>query len=212
MNGRAPAPRYWILRHGHSEANAQGRVVSDPRNGRDAYGLTDAGRRQVRKTLTEARDRELLTAPVSIVSSPFLRTVQSARLAAEILGVPEFTRDERLSERFFGALELGHDRVYPEVWEADRRNPNHTCWEVESVVAVQARLAALLADLDRSRPERTVLLVAHGDIASVLLCWAAARDLREHREVGPLETAALVRVRWARDRGSVVDRQCRGLG
>lgn len=195
MSRTRPANRYWILRHGHSQANALGLVVSDPQRGRDAFGLTDTGRTQVRATLDSPLARRIPATPV-IVSSPFLRAVESAQLAAAMLGVSAFSRDARLRERFFGTLELEKDCVYADVWEADRENPGHVRWGVEAVTAVRDRLAGLLADLDRQHPDRCVLLVAHGDVASTLLCWAAGEDLCRHREVGALPTAGLAELEF----------------
>ena len=49
--GRLPAlplkNRYFAMRHGQSEANAAGIIVSDPANGCPRYGLTPLGRQQV---------------------------------------------------------------------------------------------------------------------------------------------------------------------
>ncbi len=189
--------RYFVLRHGHSQANGMGLVVSDLQRGKTGYGLTEQGRDQVCARVRAARDAGQLDAHVVVISSPFLRAVETTQLAVAILGVKRFAQDKRLRERFFGTLELGNDRVYPQVWAEDRLDPGHTQWDVESVVAVAARLQALRVDLDGRHRGATVLLVGHGDVASILLCHAMGEDLRRHREVGALNTAGLAEVKGA---------------
>lgn len=196
MTPERSANRYVVLRHGHSQANDMGLVVSDLQRGKTAFGLTERGRAQVCTSVRTARDAGHLGRDVVVVSSPFLRAVETARLAVDLLSVHGFTQDERLRERFFGTFELGNDRVYPEVWEEDRHDPGHTKWQVESVAAVAARLHALRVDLDSRHHGDTLLLVGHGDVASILLCQAMGEDLRRHREVGALGTAE-----WAEVRG-----------
>lgn len=44
---------YLIVRHGQSEANVEGIVVSKPENGCGNYGLTSTGREQVTATAKE---------------------------------------------------------------------------------------------------------------------------------------------------------------
>lgn len=189
-----PANRYLILRHGHSQGNERGLVVSDPQRGREAFGLTECGRDQVRVTAATARDQGRLDPDTRVIASPFLRAVETARIVIDLLEISDFAQDDRLCERYCGSLEMGTDHAYPKVWEQDRRNPDHTQWGVESVSAMAVRLAALLRDLEGRYRHQRILLVAHGDVASTLLCWARGEDLRRHREVGTLATAELAEV------------------
>lgn len=182
--------RLWVMRHGRSLANEAGLIVSDLERGRDHYGLTEEGRKQVIRTATEARDNGVLPNNLRIISSPLLRAKQSAAIAAQLLDIADVHVDERLRERYFGELEGMDDSHYPAVWEHDRIDADHHQWQVESVIQVWARLQELLSECT---PDPT-LLVAHGDVASTLLCGTAGEDLRKHREIGPLETAGFAEV------------------
>jgi len=79
----------YILRHGVAEEQAAG-------HGDSQRQLTDAGRKKLRKIL--ARAREAAVAPELIVSSPYVRAMQTAEIAAEVLkyGDP-IERSERLT-------------------------------------------------------------------------------------------------------------------
>jgi broad specificity phosphatase PhoE len=182
----------WLLRHGRSQANDEGLIVSTPRNAMDRYGLTGEGRSQVRDSLNAARDEGLFQGSTIIYASPLLRAIETADIAVEILGSTGLVIDDRLVERGFGGMELGPDANYERVWQEDAKDPNHTLWGVEAVTAVLQRAGSLIVQISRSMAQEEVLLVTHGDVASILLCAAAGRDLRSHRGYA-LQTAELRR-------------------
>jgi probable phosphoglycerate mutase len=175
----------FLLRHGESAANVRGLIASNPAHAAHALGLTPAGREQVRRSVTEARGAGRLPAATRVVTSPLLRARESAAIAAEVLG-SAVRIDERLTERGFGDLELGSDENYAQVWQADRADPAHGGWGVESVVSILDRVSGLLWDLEREAGNETFLLCTHGDVASVLLCAAMGQALNLHRDVGAM--------------------------
>jgi len=185
--------RYVVLRHGHSQANEQGLIASALQNAGDAFGLTPTGRAQVEASITAARDRGLLSRECHILSSPLLRTVQTATIASGLLGGPVKV-DARLVERGFGALELGGDHLYGPVWEKDVLDPYHREWAVESVGSVVSRVMSLLLELEAAADGSQFLLCTHGDVASVMLAAVAGVPVGEHRRVGALGTGEVVEV------------------
>ena len=182
-------PRHFLLRHGESLANVAGLIASRPANAA-AYGLTERGREQVRAAVAAARAAGTLGGVRRVVTSPLLRARESAEIAAEILGA-ELVEDARLSERGFGELELGPDHSYGQVWSADRDDPTHERWGVESITSVLGRARELLAELDAAAGDEPIVLCTHGDVASVLLCACQGLPLGRHREVGALANAEL---------------------
>lgn len=179
--------RYFVLRHGSSEANARNIIVSDPHTGTDGYGLTAAGRSEVRDALAAWRQP-----PPLIVSSPFKRARESAAIARAVLGseAPPVI-DARLSERHFGALEGQDATRYPEIWEVDAVDPLHRRHGAESPAAVRARTVDLILNLEREHDARCILLVAHGDTLQLLWTAFACRDATTHRQRPPLLPAGL---------------------
>ena len=183
-------PRFFLLRHGRSVANELGLIASHALHAGDAYGLTPEGRRQVERSVQAAIADGSLVAPTVVVASPLLRARESAAVAASLVGVDP-TIDPRLTERGFGDLDLGPDDAYAQVWEADRADPAHTRWGVESVHHVLRRAAAVVAELADGSPHGSVLLCTHGDVASTLLCAARGAPMGHHRDDGVLDTGAL---------------------
>ncbi|MBK8990359.1 MAG: histidine phosphatase family protein [Gammaproteobacteria bacterium] len=179
--------RYFALRHGSSEANARGIIVSDPRTGEDGYGLTAAGRTEVRDALTGWHEDVAL-----IVTSPFRRARESASIARTVLGgEAPLVIDARLRERHFGALEGQRTTRYEEIWSADAKDPHHCRHGAEAAATVRSRAVDLILDLEREHAALCILLVAHGDTLQLLWTAFARRDAAAHRQRPPLLPAGL---------------------
>ena len=91
--------RFFGLRHGESLANRQALIVSDPALGTQAFGLSSAGRTEIRTRCEEFAAR--LGHDVSVVASDFLRTKETAEILGEYLTVP-LKLNALLRERYFG--------------------------------------------------------------------------------------------------------------
>ena len=184
-----PRNIYHVMRHGHSEANAAGIIVSGPGTGVSGYGLSARGLDEVRRAL---REQSVLSSDCRIVSSDFLRARQSAELVHNSLQCNFPVRcDERLRERWFGNHDGGSADAYPRVWEQDVLDPGHRRENVESVNDVHERVTRLLMDLESEASGENFLLVAHGDVLQILLAVCAGRPASEHRSITHLETAEI---------------------
>ncbi len=199
MNIDIPRPlrNHWLaLRHGQSQANVDGIVVSDPVNGCEGYGLTDTGRQQCHQSLAPevlrgfglaAPDRHSL-----IITSDFARAAQTAKIAADILRTETDVQiTPLLRERFFGGYELGSADAYESVWQADVLDAAVAANDVEPVNAVAQRMATLVESIERQHQGRTIVLVSHGDPLQILECVFSAQPLGRHRELKPLANAEL---------------------
>ena len=184
--------RYFAMRHGHSLANQQGIIVSHPENGRDNYGLSELGCKQVRASL---RQNNQLDANTVVVTSDFKRARDSADIAFELLscGV-SICEEPRLRERHFGELELASDDSYDQVWQQDEVNPDSRVRGVESVNQVMARVTAVIADYENQYSAATILLVSHGDALQILQTAFARLDASTHRQLEHLHTAEIRRL------------------
>ena len=181
--------RYFAMRHGHSLANQQGLIVSDPANGCRGYGLSAAGRSQLESSCGEV---DSLDSKTMIISSDFRRAIESAEIAARLFGLTALIEtDARLRERHFGELELGPDDAYAEVWRHDAEDADHEHRAVESPNRVMSRVTELITDLERRHVHQTFLLVSHGDALQILQTAFARRDAASHRQLQHLQTAEI---------------------
>ena len=70
--------KYLIMRHGESEANVAGLIVSDPAIGCERYGLTELGRQQVLRSVTDYMLANLPTEALSCsCTAPSIPTIDS---------------------------------------------------------------------------------------------------------------------------------------
>ena len=181
--------RYLLMRHGHSQANAQQKIISSPERGLTNYGLSEQGEQQLVDVLAQWRWPE----PTRVVHSDFLRTTQTAARVAAAFAL-NMQKEERVRERHFGELDGQTDSYYPEVWAFDAQSADHTQWQVEPVSRVAARMCAALDALEQRFEGETVLVVSHGDPLQILLTALAGKPLTQHREQPALLPASITLV------------------
>jgi probable phosphoglycerate mutase len=160
-----PAACLYLLRHGETEFNLEGRL-----QGQGDSPLTPRGRAQARAH--GALLGTLIAAPEAwrVVASPLGRAMATARLACAELGLAEtaIETDDRLMELNYGDWEgLTYAEVearYPDGWAARRRG----AWDYvvpggESYAMVALRAGAFLDEIDG----RTIV-VSHGGTGRIL--------------------------------------------
>mgnify|MGYP000199750080 CR=1 FL=1 len=178
--------RYLLMRHGHSQANQQGLIISSPEYGLSGFGLSAAGREQLDGLLADWR----WAIPTRILHSDFRRTTETAERIAQHFDLL-LDAEPRLRERHFGAFEGKGDDGYLEVWARDAQDPSHRHAGVEAVAEVATRTAGLIADLEQRHAGETFLLVSHGDPLQILLTALEGGPLSRHRDREPLAPASI---------------------
>ncbi|MCU1501986.1 MAG: histidine phosphatase family protein [Ilumatobacteraceae bacterium] len=179
----------WLLRHGQS----QGNVIRDAARHSDLetlaipdrdmdVPLSDLGREQA--AAFGAWLATCTDVPDVVVSSPYLRAVQTAEIVLETAGREmKVHQDERLRERELGILDLltsrGVEMRFP--GEAQRRHRlgkfYHRPPGGESWVDVALRLRSVRDSLGREHAGRRVLLVTHEVV--ILMMRYLLEDLDE---------------------------------
>lgn len=182
--------RYFLMRHGESQANLADLIISSPENGCKSYGLSPLGREQAKRSAASfGLGNETL-----ILASDFLRTQETAAIVRETLACGPVRDDIRLRERYFGRYEKQSSACYQPVWALDSADPSHTYGEVESLKNLAQRLTNLIEDLETQHAGASFLLVSHGDPLRILQTWAAGLELTEHNTIAhfsPAEIRAL---------------------
>ena len=148
--------RYFALRHGEATCNVLRILISHIENGVTDFGLTDAGKQQIKEVI---ENQNLLNGKTIIYSSDFLRTKETAEIAREVLGATSIHLDARLRERYFGDFEKMDYDFYKLVWAKDSEDNTQTEHQVESILAVQDRVTSLVADLEKQYQGQNILLV-----------------------------------------------------
>ena len=185
--------RYFVMRHGQSMANLGGLIVSTPENGVTAYGLSDEGKEQVRKSVLTRKWLDIeLASNVRIISSDFKRAHETAKIAsAKLKTTHKVLLNSKLRERDFGDFELQSDSNYQKTWADDAISSAHTNNNVESADSVMQRATSLVISLEEKYSAETFLLIAHGDTLQILQTAFKKQPASKQRELTHLETAEI---------------------
>lgn len=176
--------RYYIMRHGESEANVARLIVSDPKIGITRYGLTANGLEQVANSVKASNLEEKIT---MIYSSDFIRAKETAHIAASICRIETIYYTPLLRERFFGNHDGKDDSLYEAVWKEDSGNPDNRKDEVESPNQVKERVITLIKECEQKHKGETILLVSHGDALQILLAALSGIEPHKHRTIPHLD-------------------------
>ena len=155
-------------------------------------GLHATGREQA-SAAGDAFKAIVRTRPVTILSSDFSRTFETAKIVAKAVHA-DVEAEPALRERDFGDFELGPNTAYEAVWEQDAIDATHTAWGVEAASAVLKRAAGAVQRVESAREGHAVLLVSHGDCLQILQTAFAGVDVSAHRSLPHLETCELRRL------------------
>ncbi|PIR42121.1 MAG: isoleucine--tRNA ligase, partial [Candidatus Yanofskybacteria bacterium CG10_big_fil_rev_8_21_14_0_10_37_15] len=155
-----PKNEFYILRHGHSEKNGDKGVpeIVSSRLDLDKYHLTKDGKRDIKKVAGQLKK---LGGVDLIISSPFIRTKETAHIIADELG-KKVHLDERLGELRHSSLCEGNQHhlcgfVHGQrQWET--RNGDGETWE-----ELRRRIFGAITDIDSKHQGKRILLVSHGD-------------------------------------------------
>jgi len=186
-----------LLRHGQTPMSVQKRYA-----GRTDAPLTEMGVQQA-----AAAAKRLASAGLGvIVTSPLLRTVQTAQAVAAVTGATVVT-DDGFRETDFGAWEGLTFAEVRERWPAEMSawlaDPEVAPPGGESFTDVSARVTAALDRVLAARARQTVLIVSHVTPIKMLVTAALlappAALYRMH-----LDVAALCEIDWYADGPAVL--------
>jgi broad specificity phosphatase PhoE len=171
------ATRLFLIRHGQSAGNAEGRF-----GGHSATPLSELGFEQARVT-AEALAKENINA---IYSSDLLRAVQTAEPLARLLGI-DVVKNPAFRERNVGVLEgLTFDeskQEFPRDYYAlVNRNIHHVITEGESYSNLLRRISGELRDIIRKHRGQRVAIFTHTGALCFMtlhLLGAIHRDTRQ---------------------------------
>lgn len=152
---RISPTRLALVRHGETDWNVQRRI-----QGATDIPLNDAGRAQAADVAAGLAG----TAWSAVYASTLSRAVETARIIAAELGLPEPVQLAALAERSYGVLE-GLDHRGRAAVEAEAA----TIEGLESRSAVVARARAALLEIAAAHPAGDVVVVTHGGVIHALM-------------------------------------------
>ncbi len=150
--------RLYLVRHGETEWNAQGRL-----QGHVDVGLSENGQRQAQAVAQRLSGVTFDAA----YSSDLSRTSETARIILAQRREVKLTATSQLRERHYGVFEgltvAERQARYPDMFAASLSNDlDFAPTDGETMSQVGARMAAFVAELRERHLEETVLIAGHG--------------------------------------------------
>jgi probable phosphoglycerate mutase len=186
--------RYFIIRHGESEANVLGIILSFPEEGVLKFGLSEKGKTQVRDSILL---NKVLDSDTIIYSSDFKRAKETAEIAKDVLGAKILILTPKLRERNFGKWEHTDNKNYNEVWKDDKSDFDHNNGNVESANSVLKRTTELILELEKNFKNKKILLSSHGDALQILQTGFMKVSASKHRDLSHLNVAEIRELKLA---------------
>lgn len=182
---------FWLVRHGQTDWNLQGRY-----QGQADPPLNETGLQQAQAAAERLAGRRY----AALYSSDLERARVTAEIIGRRLGL-EVTIDPRLREVNQGAWEgllvTEIQERYPVEWEARQRD--HLRFRApgggESVQDVAMRIWAAMDDIARLHRDDAVIVVSHGLALATMLCRVQNIPLAQAREWIP-DNAEVLRIEW----------------
>ena len=169
---KKPKNTYYVMRHGEAENNLQGIFNSDPSK---EFHLSALGKEQVRESAAAFKGSVDL-----IVSSPFLRTKETAEVCAETLGFDKakISFDERIREMHMGELEGEPNEAITVLYPTREEFFTGSAKGVENRNSIKRRMGAFLEDMETRHEGKNVLIISHDGPLWMLEAAAQGLDIQ----------------------------------
>lgn len=155
---------YYLMRHGEATHNVGGYVASeDIEKTVRQPKLTERGKEQAESVAEELADKNIDI----IYSSPYRRTIETAAIIAERLGL-EIDLDARLGEVDLGVLDGRPFEEYRKYFKNRMEKFTKTIKDGETLTDVRSRADAFLKDIFSTHKDDNILIVSHGDVLWVM--------------------------------------------
>ena len=145
---------YFLMRHGGSEGNEKG-IMSCKKENKDP--LTVAGRNQVIAAVKEFNSEKIDI----IISSPFVRTQETAEIVAEEIGID---KNSIIYNDNFGEINCGeYDGTSWSEFDFAKKLEG-----VETLDEVRQRVMREMYDIDKKYEGKNILIIGHGGPLAVM--------------------------------------------
>jgi len=189
--------KYFLLRHGQTIYQKENRKINYDALENPVISLTDEGKQMVSDSAEKLEGKNINL----IFSSPYLRTKQTAEIAAKIIGVEKINYDERLIDINLGKF-MGRsmDESF-EFYMAGNKKFDNRPEGGESWNDILQRVKNFLEDVEKKYKNETILIVSHADpiwlMAGCLRCYKnvdAYFEARKKRENSYPKLAQIIEI------------------
>ena len=163
---------YYVMRHGQSIANTKSILDTkgDPNN-----HLTEKGKEGVRESALKLKNEGIDI----IITSPFLRTKETAEIVKEIIGCNEVHQDIRLREFEMGTYDGKTIGEFLQDYGITYLQLDTRIGGGETHRDMMNRVMQMVGDLEKKYSDKKILVVTHGGPGRMLIAGAELRTEEE---------------------------------
>jgi len=163
--------KYFVMRHGEAENNTEG-VLSAKEN--NPHHLTEKGILDTKESVKELKNEKIDL----IISSPFIRTKETAEIVADLIGIDkkEIQYDKRIGEHNFGDFDNKPIAEYYKYYSSFEEAFIKPLPGGESYTDTKKRIGEFIYELERNFYNKNILVITHESPAWLMFCAALGLD------------------------------------
>ncbi len=166
--------KYFVVRHGEADNNVRVVISSDPEN---SSHLTKKGKGQA-----ETAGDNLKTEKIDIIlSSPFVRTKETAEIIARKLGIEplDVIIDNRIGELNAGTFDGKSVSEYIDYFTSFEERFSKKPPQGENYFDIKKRITDFIYDIEKRHSNKNILIVTHDSPAWLLFAGASGMNAKE---------------------------------
>ena len=166
--------KYFIMRHGETDTNLKNLVCTIINSGSH---LTDKGKSETQKSAEILKGEKINL----IISSPFARTMETAKIVALVLGLSEeeIVTDGRLGEMMVSSYEGKSWSEYHKDFPKVPENFDKAKSGDESYKDVKKRTTDFIFEMEEKYKNKNILIITHGGPAWILISAVKMLDIEK---------------------------------
>jgi broad specificity phosphatase PhoE len=150
--------KYFLLRHGQTIYQKENIKKIYPTDSNDKLEITEEGKEKIKQQAEILKDKNIDL----IFSSPYLRTKQTSKIVADIIGL-EVMFDERLVDIKMGEFAEKPFSVYKKFFIEDKLGFKKRPKGGENWKDILERIESFLNEIEEKYQDKNILIVSHGD-------------------------------------------------
>lgn len=151
--------KYFLLRHGQTIYQKEGRKLNYEADSPQKLSITEEGKEMIKNSAEKLKKEKIDL----IFASPYLRAKQSAKIAADILGIEQINYDERLVDINLGEFAGQSKDKYTKFYTGKDKSLEKKAKGGESWGDVLERVKTFLDDVEKKYRDKNILIISHAD-------------------------------------------------
>lgn len=166
--------KYFIMRHGEAESNVFNIVSSNYKN---KHHLTEKGKKEVASAIKKIKKIDI------VFSSDFVRTKESAEIAAKRFGIKKIFYDKRLREINTGIFDGKSLKKYHNYFSSLEEKFIKASPRGENLTELKNRVSNFIYEIDKKYSGKNILIICHEYPIWLMFAGASGADAKKAIEL-----------------------------